>query len=737
MKSAKHILTWFFVLLVFCWSMNAQQRSLTGSATVPRLVNFSGKATDAQGKLIVGIVGATFAIYKEEAGGSPLWFETQNLQADAKGNYTVQLGASKPDGLPLEVFSSGEARWLGVTVNGGQEQPRVLLLSVPYALKAADAETIGGLPPSAFALVAPANGAGTGATSSRATASSSASGVPPASSNVTTTGGTVNAVPLWTTATNVQSSAISQTGTGTTAKIGIGTTTPGVTLDVKGAETVRGALTLPAAGTATATNGANSQPQDLVASSFSSSTSTAVNQKFQWQAEPAANNTANPSGTLNLLYGLGATAASETGLKLSPTGLITFAAGQTFPGTVNSVGLTAPASDFTVTGSPVTKSGTLKLAWTAAPTNADVANAIVKRDASGNFSAGTITAANLNATNATLSNSISVSSSSGNAISASTSATGFVAVSGFASATTGENWGVAGFTSSNAKNAYGVFGSAESSLGNGTGVYGQASTSTGAGVFGLNGPDPSSTATSVGCCAGVWGDGSTVSGEIGVLGTAGDYYAGYFVNNSPSGYTGLIAGSYSAGSSPFAAYNFSNPNTGAVGCSVDGIGDLLCNGTKNAVVPIDGGKRRVALSAIESPENWFEDFGSAQLINGVAVIRLDPNFIQTVNTEKDYRVFPVPNGDCKGLYVTNKSPNSFEVRELGGGTSNIPFDYRITAIRRKYETVRFADHTNDPDPGKMLEQMHKVKPASFSDPVSVMPVLQPGVGVPGAQLTNK
>jgi hypothetical protein len=93
---------------------------------------------------------------------------------------------------------------------------------------------------------------------------------------------------------------------------------PTVTLDVKGAENVRGALTPPANGTATATKGANSQPQDLVASSFSSSTSTAVNQKFQWQAEPAANNTANPSGTPNLLYGLGTSTPSETGLKISP-----------------------------------------------------------------------------------------------------------------------------------------------------------------------------------------------------------------------------------------------------------------------------------------------------------------------------------------------------------------------------------------------------------------------------------
>ncbi|MGA9509060.1 MAG: hypothetical protein WBV55_10605, partial [Candidatus Sulfotelmatobacter sp.] len=60
--------------------------------------------------------------------------------------------------------------------------------------------------------------------------------------------------------------------------------------------------------------------------------STAVNQTFRWQAEPTANDTAAPSGTLNLQYGLGATTPSETGLKISSKGIFTFAPGQTFPG---------------------------------------------------------------------------------------------------------------------------------------------------------------------------------------------------------------------------------------------------------------------------------------------------------------------------------------------------------------------------------------------------------------------
>src|SRR5260370_9333493 len=158
MKSLKCSLSLLLVVSLSCCALNAQSQapSQAAMAIVPRLVNFSGRMADALGKAISGIVGVTFAIYKDQSEGAPLWMETQNAQADAKGNYTVQLGATKSEGLPLELFSSGEARWLGVRVNGGEEQPRVLLLSVPYALKAADAETVGGLPASAFVLAAPA-----------------------------------------------------------------------------------------------------------------------------------------------------------------------------------------------------------------------------------------------------------------------------------------------------------------------------------------------------------------------------------------------------------------------------------------------------------------------------------------------------------------------------------------------------------------------------------------------------
>jgi hypothetical protein len=162
------------------------------------------------------------------------------------------------------------------------------------------------------------------ASSATAAAQPFATGTTP----VTTAGGTANKLAKFDAAADITSSQIFDNGT----DVGIGNTSPGAKLDVSGAEIVRGLLTLPATGTATSSAGTNSQPLDWTASAFNSGTASAVSQNFRWQAEPAGNDTASPSGTLNLLYGAGTATPSETGLKISSKGVITFAAGQTFPG---------------------------------------------------------------------------------------------------------------------------------------------------------------------------------------------------------------------------------------------------------------------------------------------------------------------------------------------------------------------------------------------------------------------
>jgi hypothetical protein len=92
---------------------------------------------------------------------------------------------------------------------------------------------------------------------------------------------------------------------------------------------------------------------------------------------------------------------------------------------------------------------------------------------------------------------------------------------------------------------------------------------------------------------------------------------------------------------------------------------------------------------MESPEYWFEDFGAAKLKRGRAVVKLDADFARVIK-RGDYKVFPVPEGDCRGLYVRRKRAASFEVRELSSGKSNVAFSYRIIGRRKDIRAPRFA-----------------------------------------------
>ena len=144
------------------------------AATVPRLIRIRGAVRDETGKPLNGNIGITFSLYGDENDQVAVWQENQNVQLDSGGRYSALLGATNDAGLPLEIFSAGQARWLGVRPEGQSEQPRILFLSVAYALKAADTDLLGGKPASAFVLAdgqnssaQPASEAGIGSGSSQ------------------------------------------------------------------------------------------------------------------------------------------------------------------------------------------------------------------------------------------------------------------------------------------------------------------------------------------------------------------------------------------------------------------------------------------------------------------------------------------------------------------------------------------------------------------------------------------
>jgi trimeric autotransporter adhesin len=320
----------FFAVLSLSSLLAGQQTGATlalPSTGVPRVIQFNGSWSGAKS----GIVGFTFAIYKDQEGGAPLWMETQNLQLDGKGHYTALLGSTKTEGLPPDIFASGEARWVGITANGEKEQPRVLLVAVPYALHAANAETVGGLPSSAFVLTPQFASSGVNGTPSLLTQPILPGKKSKSSLSTALTGtGTLNFLPLWTPdGSTLGNSALFQAAG---PKIGIDTQTPATKLDVNGATTIRGTLKLPAVGAATAAAGKNSRIFDMAASAFNTTSLAAEDETFVWQVEPVNNNTATPTGSLNLLFAHGAATPAETGLSVSSSGIL----GATFTGTVGS-----------------------------------------------------------------------------------------------------------------------------------------------------------------------------------------------------------------------------------------------------------------------------------------------------------------------------------------------------------------------------------------------------------------
>src|SRR5580704_4487726 len=829
MKQIRVVLLLVSIVLLCSLFSPAQQSVATAvNATVPPLIQFSNVATDEGGSSMSGEVSITFSLYNNPQGGEPLWTETQNnVQLDPTGHYSVQLGITKPAGVPTTLFTTGEARWLGMRIAEQAEQPRVLLLSVPYALKAGDAATIGGLPPSAFVMATP----GTGSSPTTFIASAAADADAPPAGGVTGSG-TTDFIPLWTSSSNLANSILFQSGTGATASIGVNTSTPAATLDVKGSETVRGVLFLPATGTATAAKGASSQPLALTASVFNSGTGTMVAQNFRWQAQPTGNNTSNASAVLDLLYSSGTNVGTETGLQISSAGLFTFAPGQTFPGTGDGT-ITGVTAGTNLTGGGTSGNVTLNLNTANVPLLA-AANTFTGTEtvnASGTAINATATAAGstgvagtaqqfglYGTATGTTGNTVGVygigadglqgsgtvhgvygasstaggigvygtapqfglygtATGSGKTVgvfgsgadgvqgsgtvygvygaSSTTGATGVYGTApqfglyGVASGSgntvgvygsgadglqgtgtvngvyaaggsdgvygTAPNFGLYGVATATSGNSVGVFGYGIDGLqGSGTkyGVY-SAVTSTGtAGTYGVYG-SPSSTGMQPYFLfdgtfdlhalpqAGVWAD-TNWDGDLGdgfqyvpaLLATADNNLAAAFVNNSNLVPAIIALNSGTGGGGPSAVDVLRAEGTGG-SCTLTGGGDAACTGTLKSVVATlsSQGAQRVETYAVQSAENWFEDAGTAQLVNGAASVNLEPVFGQTVNAGVEYHVFLTPKGDSEGLYVSHETPQGFEVHEQRGGHSSIAFDYRIMAKRVGYEDVRLKNVT--------------------------------------------
>jgi len=250
-------------------------------------------------------------------------------------------------------------------------------------------------------------------------------------------------------------------------------------------------------------------------------------------------------------------------------------------------------------------------------------------------------------------------------------------------------------------NRVGVYGQVEDSppvpTGFRAGVLGAASTQPGVIGFSRDGDGiegASFTSTAVRAVSffgpGVQSISGALNGVSGISGTQGPPVANTSDIAGVRGTSDAANGVIGTSNRSIGVVGFSN-NVGVFGQSTNPasfaglfVGNVQVTGTlsaavKNAVVSFPDGSKRV-LHCMESPEHWFEDFGTAKLKGGRAVVKLDADFAKVIT--RDYRVFLTPEGDCRGLYVHRKTAVSFEVRELMGGESAVAFSYRVVGRRR-------------------------------------------------------
>lgn len=215
------------------------QSSSNPVVSVPRVMTLSGVFQPADGQPLRPVETVRLAVYAEATGGPPLWEEIQAITLDPQGRYTVILGITRPDGIPAEVLDAG-AEWLGLQFDRPLEHEgtRTRLTSVPYALRAANADTLGGHPASAY-LLAPTAAGGNGSVSSTKTGDALAASTPdePVTANLVLPGST-NFLAKYVNSVDVGNSGVYESA----GRVGIGTTSPADQLHVQFNNT-NGALT--------------------------------------------------------------------------------------------------------------------------------------------------------------------------------------------------------------------------------------------------------------------------------------------------------------------------------------------------------------------------------------------------------------------------------------------------------------------------------------------------------------
>ncbi|MGD0571143.1 MAG: hypothetical protein ABSA78_22325 [Candidatus Sulfotelmatobacter sp.] len=327
------------------------------SSSVPLVVRFSGSMKELNGTIASGTRTIAFGLYKTQTGESPLWSETQTVSLDEEGRYTVLLGAASPSGVPATAFAAGEPQWIGVTPDDGVERPRIEIVSVPYAMKAADADTLGGKSAADFVSLQQWN-----------VLLSSLSSSNPSSPTMNSISRYPNPVPppptpwpprfpsqpdqapSFESISTAGPSFISDATSGPPLQVISSALVPNLNVDLlhglsdsafaklgennvfPESQNFPGGIVMPANNPEpNATRLVDSSPLDFLSSSSDPQNDSVITQRFRWASHSISGTTAGPLAQLSLMFGENGATPSPTGLALNSDGTLIFAPGQQLP----------------------------------------------------------------------------------------------------------------------------------------------------------------------------------------------------------------------------------------------------------------------------------------------------------------------------------------------------------------------------------------------------------------------
>jgi len=231
-----------------------------------------------------------------------------------------------------------------------------------------------------------------------------------------------------------------------------------------------------------------------------------------------------------------------------------------------------------------------------------------------------------------------------------------------------EQAGVLGQDLSSAYFNAGVRGSSNDGTGvvgsstNGTGVNaasgsGTAVTATGSTGLTVNGPPNAGGILANGGSIGVWGQSNGFAAVEGIDG---------FVAISSGGL--MYEGNGSSGNDVFQVDDNGNVYAHSFNATL----------SPNVIQPKSSGGTVTTYSGQQTSPS-VEDAGEGVMVAGSATVSFDRSFPQIIDHTAGYSVFVTPEGDNRGLFVTQKSPVGFTVRESQGGRSTLAFAYRVVA----------------------------------------------------------